>query len=110
MNAMVHNTSWVTAHFHLIFGGSVVIMYFAIAYEIWPRLTGRDYASPAPLRLQLWLWFIGMMVMTLPWHWLGLQGQWRRVANFNYADPIIAAWGPCCLLYTSDAADERSSV
>jgi cytochrome c oxidase subunit 1 len=42
----------------------------------------------------LWLWFIGMMVMTLPWHWLGLQGQWRRVANFNYADPIIAAWGP----------------
>ena len=94
MNAMVHNTSWVTAHFHLIFGGSVVIMYFAIAYEIWPRLTGRDHASLAPLRLQLWLWFIGMMVMTLPWHWLGLQGQWRRVANFNYADPIIAGWGP----------------
>ena len=87
MNAMVHNTSWVTAHFHLIFGGSVVIMYFAIAYEIWPRLTGREHASLAPLRLQLWLWFIGMMVMTLPWHWLGLQGQWRRVANFNYADP-----------------------
>jgi len=94
MNAMVHNTAWVTAHFHLIFGGSVVIMYFAIAYEIWPRLTGRDYASLAPLRLQLWLWFVGMMVMTLPWHWLGLQGQWRRVANFNYSDPIIAGWGP----------------
>ena len=64
MNAMVHNTSWVTAHFHLIFGGSVVIMYFAIAYEIWPRLTGREHVI-APLRLQLWLWFIGMMVMTL---------------------------------------------
>jgi cytochrome c oxidase subunit 1 len=94
MNAMVHNTAWVTAHFHLIFGGSVVIMYFAIAYEIWPRLTGREHASPAPLRLQLWLWFVGMMVMTLPWHWLGLQGQWRRVANFNYSDPIIAGWGP----------------
>src|SRR5437773_4125946 len=45
MNAMIHNTSWVTAHFHLIFGGSVVIMYFAIAYEIWPRLTGREHAS-----------------------------------------------------------------
>ncbi len=51
MNAMVHNTSWVTAHFHLIFGGSVVIMYFAIAYAIWPRLTGREYQSLAPLRL-----------------------------------------------------------
>ena len=98
MNAMVHNTSWVTAHFHLIFGGSVVIMYFAIAYEIWPRLTGREHVSLAPLRLQLWLWFIGMMVMTLPWHWLGLMGQWRRVANFNYADPIIAGWGPWVLV------------
>jgi cytochrome c oxidase subunit 1 len=61
MNAMVHNTSWITAHFHLIFGGSVVIMYFAIAYEIWPRLTGCAHASTVPLRLQLWLWFIGMM-------------------------------------------------
>jgi cytochrome c oxidase subunit 1 len=98
MNAMVHNTSWVTAHFHLIFGGSVVIMYFAIAYEIWPRLTGREHVSLAPLRLQLWLWLIGMMVMTLPWHWLGLMGQWRRVANFNYADPIIAGWGPWVLV------------
>ena len=35
-----------------------------------------------------------MMVMTLPWHYLGLHGQWRRVATFDYADPIIAGWGP----------------
>lgn len=98
MNAMVHNTSWVTAHFHLIFGGTVVIMYFAIAYAIWPTLTGRVFASARPLRLQLWLWFIGMMVMTLPWHYTGLQGQWRRVAAFDYSDPMIAAWGPWVIL------------
>ena len=94
MNAMIHNTSWVTAHFHLIFGGTVVIIYFAIAYAIWPSLAGRNFPSMKPLRLQLWLWFIGMMVMTIPWHVLGLQGQWRRVAAFDYKDPIIAAWGP----------------
>ena len=98
MNAMVHNTSWVTAHFHLIYGGTVVIMYFAIAYEIWPRLTGRQHESFSPLRWQLWLWFVGMIVMTLPWHWLGLQGQWRRVANFNYDNPIIAGWGPLVIV------------
>jgi cytochrome c oxidase subunit 1 len=96
MNAMVHNTSWVTAHFHLIFGGTVVIMYFAIAYEIWPVLVGRspDAANLAYQRRQLWLWAVGMMVMTLPWHWLGLNGQWRRVAHFDYSDPLIAWWGP----------------
>ena len=95
MNAMVHNTSWVTAHFHLIFGGTVVIMYFAIAYEIWPRLTGHavDADGLAWQRRQLWLWAVGMMVMTLPWHWLGLNGQWRRVAHFDYDDPLIAWWG-----------------
>ena len=94
MNAMVHNTSWVTAHFHLIFGGTVVIMYFAIAYAMWPRLTGRAYPSLKPLRTQLWLWFAGMMIMTLPWHYTGLQGQWRRVSAFDYSNPMIAAWGP----------------
>jgi len=95
MNAMIHNTSWVTAHFHLIFGGTVVIMYFAIAYQIWPQLTGRvaDADDLAQQRWQLWLWAVGMMVMTLPWHWLGLNGQWRRVAHFNYDDPLIAWWG-----------------
>jgi cytochrome c oxidase subunit 1 len=96
MNAMVHNTSWVTAHFHLIFGGTVVLMYFAIAYDIWPQLTGRTpkRGAVALQRRQLWLWAIGMMVMTLPWHWLGLNGQWRRVAHFDYGDPQIAWWGP----------------
>lgn len=96
MNAMVHNTSWVTAHFHLIFGGTVVIMYFAIAYEIWPVLVGRvpHARHLAFQRTQLWLWAIGMLVLTLPWHWLGLNGQWRRVAHFDYTDPLIAWWGP----------------
>jgi cytochrome c oxidase subunit 1 len=34
-----------------------------------------------------------MLLMTLPWHWLGLEGQWRRVAHFDYNDPLIAWWG-----------------
>jgi cytochrome c oxidase subunit 1 len=34
LNATVHNTQWITGHFHLIFGGAIVIMYFVIAYDI----------------------------------------------------------------------------
>jgi cytochrome c oxidase subunit 1 len=104
MNAMVHNTSWVTAHFHLIFGGSVVIMYFAIAYEIWPKLTGRTTPSAVWQRRQLWLWFVGMMVTTLPWHALGLFGQPRRVANFDFTNPAIAYWGPWIVVSTLGGA------
>jgi cytochrome c oxidase subunit 1 len=98
MNSMIHNTSWVTAHFHLIFGGAVVIMYFAIAYDMWPRITGRVLASKNLARLQLWLWFWGMLITTIPWHIAGLMGQPRRVATFDYTDPLIARMGPLVLI------------
>jgi cytochrome c oxidase subunit I len=91
MNSMIHNTSWVTAHFHLIFGGAVVTMYFAIAYEIWPSITGRPLRSNSLARWQLWLWFLGMLITTIPWHIAGLMGQPRRVAVFDYADPLFAS-------------------
>jgi cytochrome c oxidase subunit 1 len=98
MNAMIHNTSWVTAHFHLIFGGAVVIMYFAIAYEMWPRITAKPLASKRLARLQLWLWFWGMLITTIPWHIAGLMGQPRRVASFDYSDPLIAPMGPLVII------------
>jgi cytochrome c oxidase subunit I len=93
MNSMIHNTAWVPAHFHLIFGGAVVIMYFAIAYEMWPHITGKPLFSKPLARLQLWLWFLGMLVTTIPWHITGLMGQPRRVAAFDYSDPLIAKMG-----------------
>lgn len=43
-NSMIHNTSWVPAHFHNL-RGAVVIMYFAINYEMWPRITGKPLRS-----------------------------------------------------------------
>jgi len=90
MNSMVHNTSWVTAHFHLIFGGAVVIMYFAIAYEVWPRLTGKPLRSKLLACWQLSLWFFGMLITTIPWHAAGIMGQPRRVAVFDYNNPLMA--------------------
>jgi len=98
MNAMIHNTSWVTAHFHLIFGGAVVIMYFAIAYEMWPRITGKPLRSKRLACIQLWLWFWGMLITTIPWHIAGLMGQPRRMALFDYADPLIARMGPLVII------------
>ena len=86
LDATVHNTQWITGHFHLIFGGAIVIMYFAIAYDLWPHLTGRALADIGLMRAQLWLWFIGIMVTTFPWHWVGILGMPRRMAYFDYTD------------------------
>ncbi len=94
LNETVHNTQWVTGHFHLIFGGAIVIMYFMVVYELWPQLTRCAPLSPALMRAQLWLWFVGMMVLTMPWHLVGLLGAPRRMAYFDYAHPLIQpqAW------------------
>ena len=45
-------------------------------------------------RAQLWLWFIGMLVLTLPWHLIGVQGQPRRVSSTPYDTELVAVWGP----------------
>jgi len=94
LDSTIHNTQWITGHFHLIFAGSVVIMYFAIVYELWPHLTGHPLRSARLACLQLWLWFIGMLVVALPWHVVGLMGQPRRMAYYDWSDPGLAGQGP----------------
>jgi cytochrome c oxidase subunit 1 len=94
LNETVHNTQWVTGHFHLIFAGAIVIMYFMIAYDLWPSLTHCAPLSEGLIKLQLWLWFIGMLTLTLPWHLVGLLGMPRRMAYYDYSDPALhsQAW------------------
>ncbi|WP_118181123.1 b(o/a)3-type cytochrome-c oxidase subunit 1 [Paraburkholderia phosphatilytica] len=90
LDSTIHNTQWVTGHFHLIYAGAIVIMYFAIAYDLWPQLTGRTMLNWKLMRVQLWLWFIGMIVLTFPWHWVGILGMPRRMAYYDYSNPAIA--------------------
>jgi cytochrome c oxidase subunit I len=103
-NSTVHNTQWITGHFHLIFGGAIVIMYFAIAYDIWPHLTGRALTCYRLMRAQLWTWFIGMIVLSFPWHWVGLLGMPRRMAYYDYTDPTLASLAPSVILSTIGGA------
>ncbi|MEQ1560854.1 MAG: cbb3-type cytochrome c oxidase subunit I [Methyloglobulus sp.] len=94
MNAMIHNTAWVPGHFHLIFAGTTVIMYFAIAYYLWPLLLKKPLFSKQMALVQLWTWFIGMGILTTPWHVLGLLGQPRRISSVVYNTLLTLAWKP----------------
>lgn len=97
MDAMVHNTQWITGHFHLIFGGTTVIMYMAGAYWLWPRITGKELYSRKLAVTQVWMYAVGMITLTAPWHMLGIYFQPRRV---SYTDQYAAfpewaqTWGP----------------
>ena len=89
LNESIHNTQWVTGHFHLIFAGAIVIMYFMVAYELWPQLRNSGPLSTKLVRTQLWLWFVGMMILTMPWHLVGLLGAPRRMAYYDYTHPAL---------------------
>lgn len=91
LNESIHNTQWVTGHFHLIFGGAIVIMYFMVAYALWPQLRNCLPLSASLIRTQLTLWFAGMMILTLPWHLVGLLGAPRRMAYYDYTHPALHA-------------------
>ena len=93
LNETVNNTQWVTGHFHLIFAGAIVIMYFMIAYDLWPQLTKCRPLSTGLIKVQLWTWFVGMLVLTMPWHLVGLLVHRMRDAGGLLVDAAFGERG-----------------
>jgi cytochrome c oxidase subunit 1 len=97
MNAVVHNTLWVTGHFHLTVATSVALTFFGVAYWLIPVITGR-VLTPAMNRLgilQTIVWSIGMVFMSGSMHTVGLLGSPRRTAYTTYNDhPDAVLWMP----------------
>lgn len=97
MNAVVHNTLWVTGHFHLTVATSVALTFFGIAYWLIPAVTGR-VLTPAMNRrgiIQVIVWCVGMFLMSGSMHTVGLLGSPRRTAYTTYDDhPDAVLWMP----------------
>ncbi|WP_075982075.1 b(o/a)3-type cytochrome-c oxidase subunit 1 [Bacillus massilinigeriensis] len=97
MNQVVHNTIWVTGHFHLTLATAVVLTFFGTAYWLVPHLTGRTL-SKAMNKLAIIqgvLWAVGMTFMSGAMHAAGLLGAPRRSAFSDYAASAQAAdWVP----------------
>lgn len=96
MNSLVHNTIWVTGHFHLTVATTVVLTFFGVAYWLIPHLTGRTLTkSINNLGLvQTYLWAIGMTIMSAAMHIQGLLGGPRRSNFSDYGGTEQAAeWG-----------------
>ncbi|MFC4304088.1 b(o/a)3-type cytochrome-c oxidase subunit 1 [Cohnella boryungensis] len=97
MNAVVHNTLWVTGHFHLTVATSVALTFFGIVYWLIPVVTGRTL-TPKMNRLgiiQTLIWCVGMFLMSGSMHTVGLLGSPRRTAYNTYDDhPDAIMWIP----------------
>ncbi|MHB8139839.1 MAG: cbb3-type cytochrome c oxidase subunit I [Vulcanimicrobiaceae bacterium] len=90
MDILVHNTMWVVGHFHITVGGPVALTFLASSYRLIPALTGRVLRFPGVARAQVWLWFIGMSIMSFGMHVQGLLGAPRRTANLTYGGIGVA--------------------
>jgi cytochrome c oxidase subunit 1 len=93
MNAVVHNTIWVTGHFHLTVATTVILTFFGVAYWLIPHLTGRTL-TPGINRLgiiQTIIWTIGMTIMSAAMHIQGLLGGPRRSSYSEYGGTEQAA-------------------
>lgn len=87
LNQIVHNTWWVTGHFHLTLATSVVLTFFAITYWLIPVLTKRKFTQTLNnlAIVQSILWVIGMILMGGVMHFAGLTGSPRRTSYSDYS-------------------------
>lgn len=101
LDQVVHNTLWVTGHFHLTLGMAVVMTFFGVSYWLIPHLTKRTL-TPKINKLgviQTILWTIGMSLMAISMHVVGLFGAPRRTAFSDYGGSLTAAgWDPYLML------------
>lgn len=80
MNQLIHNTIWVTGHFHLTVATTVVLTFFGASYWLLPHLTGRVLTKQMNKLaiIQAIVWTVGMSIMSGAMHIVGLMGAPRR--------------------------------
>ncbi|MBX7214673.1 MAG: cbb3-type cytochrome c oxidase subunit I [Thermoflexales bacterium] len=81
LDAEVHNSYWVVAHFHyVLFGGSVFGIFGGLYYWM-PKFTGKMLDEKLG-KLHFWTMFVGFNLTFFPMHILGLMGMPRRIAVY----------------------------
>ncbi len=91
LNLVVHNTAWIPGHLHLTVGTAVTLTFMGITYWLVPHLSGRALWSRRLALVQVWLWFVGMIVFSNALHRLGLMGMPRRTM-IGMASYVMPEW------------------
>ena len=81
INAAMHDTYYVVAHFHYVLSMGVVFGIFSGFYFWFSKMTGLRYPEVLG-QIHFWIFFIGVNLTFFPMHFLGLAGMPRRIADF----------------------------
>jgi len=82
LDAYLHNTYFVVAHFHLIMAMAGMFSLFAGVYYWFPLMTGR-LMNERLGKWHFWLSLVGAYATFLPMHFAGLAGQPRHYAQLT---------------------------
>lgn len=94
----LEDTYYVVAHLHyVLFGGSIFAIMGGIYYWF-PKVAGR-LLNRTLGKVHFWLMFVGMNMVFLPMHILGLSGMPRRVYTYSPDQN----WGPWNMVETIGA-------
>jgi len=78
----MHDTYFVTAHFHLVMGVASIFGMFAATYFWFPKMFGR-LMNERLGKLHFWVTFVGVYCIFVPMHTMGIAGMPRRYAQFT---------------------------
>jgi len=81
INAALHDTYYVVAHFHYVLSMGAVFGVFAGFYYWIEKMTGRAYPETLG-QIHFWTFFIGVNLTFFPMHFLGLAGMPRRIPHY----------------------------
>ena len=78
----MHDTYFVTAHFHLVMGVASIFGMFAATYFWFPKMFGRLMNEKLG-KIHFWITFVGVYCIFVPMHTMGIAGMPRRFAQFT---------------------------
>jgi len=81
INAVMHDTYYVVAHFHYVLSMGAVFAMFAGWYYWIEKMTGLKYSEILG-QIHFWMFFIGVNITFFPMHFLGLAAMPRRIPDY----------------------------
>lgn len=91
LDVPMHDTYFVTAHFHLVMGSASAFGFFAGIYHWFPKMFGR-MMNPRMGYVHFWITFASLYLVFFPMHFMGLGGVPRHyydITAFDFSKDFV---------------------